>query len=68
MKRIFVYMISTRDLPLATKEMNGYWDCFNSRVIAVKLDITDYESLVVVEHEGSYPFITNQWEKFIKPL
>jgi hypothetical protein len=61
--RIEVYPVINTNLPEATKLMNRKSDQFESRV--VEIIVGDRESLVIVELKGSYPFITEQWEKVI---
>ena len=60
-KHIYVYRVYTKDLPRATKEMNGTWQCFTSTVVDV-LHIGENTSLVTVEQYGNYPYITNKWD------
>jgi hypothetical protein len=59
-KHIEVYNVRTDDLPRATKAMNcDRGSFFKSRVLEVRTG--DEISLVVVELDGYYPYITNQW-------
>lgn len=53
-------------LPRATIEMNCFSDSFESRV--VEIISGEDNSIVIVELDGSYPYITNKWESFILPL
>lgn len=65
-KRVHVYEIETRLLPLATKLMNQE-RCgnpsppFESRVIEIITGEPD--SMIIVEVYGKYPYITTRWEK-----
>ena len=59
-KHIHVYRVRTESLPRATEAMNGSWDFFHSRVLEVRTG--DRISLVVVELDGYYPYITNKWD------
>lgn len=45
--------------------MNGKWDLLKSRVVKILTPDWSEHAFVIVEIEGDYPFITNQWEKFI---
>jgi len=62
-KRKRVFRVPTDRLPEATAAMNYTGDFFRSRVCDVIPQ--GPESLVVVELDGSYPFIENEWEVFI---
>lgn len=63
--RCQVFRVLTINLPKATAAMNyrGRERFFASRVVQVIPQ--GRMSLLVVETEGSYPFIEAQWEQFI---
>jgi len=65
-KYIEIYKIRNEDLPKATKVLNGNWTAFKSKVVDIIIDKNT--SLLIVELNGSYPFITNQWESLILPI
>lgn len=61
---IYAYKIKTEDLPLATTKMNyREGSFFESSVINIMPNGSI--STVIVNINGFYPFITNQWNEFI---
>jgi len=64
-KRIRAYEINLCDLTLASKKMNCQTEIFESKIINVIHQDEQDTCIVLVEENGSYPFITSQWEKFI---
>ena len=61
--RIKVYPVINTNLPEATNLMNENGDYFESRV--VEIIVGEWESLVIVELKGSYPYITDKWKLVI---
>lgn len=59
------FKISISRLPEACGAMNGKWELLKSRVVKILTPEWSEHAFVIVEIEGDYPFITNQWEKFI---
>ena len=65
-KYIKCYFVKDNKLPVATKEMNYYCSHFCSKVIQI-IKLEEYhenKSVVIVEMNGSYPFVEAEWEKF----
>jgi hypothetical protein len=60
---IHAYKVMTKCLPEATQAINGNWGCLKSRVIHI--EVMQEVSIVIVEMQGTYPYITNQWDEFI---
>ena len=62
-KKIRAYKVRNGDLPLATEKMNYYGDSFESKVKEIITGGTS--SVVIVELDGSYPYIENEWNEFV---
>ena len=60
---IQVFEVFNQYLIRATQDMNYYNTFFSSRVISL-IPNGKNRTLVGVEMEGSYSYITNKWEKF----
>lgn len=60
----FAYNVPFDKLPGALQMMNRGSDWFKTRVVSA----TPMEKhvLVIVSHTNDYPFITNEWEKYLK--
>lgn len=63
MRMIRAYKVRNDNLPKITGMMNSSDLFFRSEVTDVI--VGENASIVIVKMEGSYPFIENQWEKFI---
>ena len=64
---IKAYRINKQFICDALNAMNGKWDCFESEVIRVDSNYFDSDNyyIVFVKTKGDYPYITNQWERYI---
>ncbi len=58
------FQVQPYNLTLATQKMNYSGDGFQSRVVQI---IYGEPCIVIVEMDGSYPFITNQWPCWPQP-
>lgn len=59
--RYFSMYVSLEKLPEAMDKINVGASHFKSRVDQVKL--FDKFALVIIEADGSYPFVENQWKE-----
>jgi len=60
---IQVFELYNQYLVRATRNMNCNDDFFKARVISL-IPNGKNRTLVGVEIEGSYPYVTNQWEEY----
>lgn len=69
-----VFRIFVRDLPEATYRMNYRTEISESRVVEIRLNESWGDvcgratAMVIVEISGSYPYMTNKYEEFIKAV
>ncbi len=61
-KCVMAYRVRNGDLPEATRAMNSRHEWFGARVEAII--VGELASIVIVELNGRYPFVENEWEKY----
>ena len=57
---LYMYRVHKDRIQTALKAMNGNYSGFKGQVKQVTEKDYNYE--VFVEHDNSYPFVTNMWE------
>ncbi len=63
-KYIKAYRILNENLPRATREMSCCYELFECKVKEIIRG--DSESIVIVEMNGFYPAVTNEWSFIIE--
>jgi len=62
------FRVSLSNLVRACGAMNGEsGNIFKSRVVKILTSDWTEDVFLIVEIDGNYPYITNQWEQFIIP-